>query len=166
MSRGRSAWTEIASPPALCRSVYAGLRRRGCSSERVFFLPESCCRVQKSPGFPSRVFDAHPVEFALVPHPSVPHQYDNVTEQIKGPLPPPTGCGSRQQLPFCLIVEPQRPSVLLHQFDFRSMADRLPFLRLVQHSSQSSQGAVPIAGRAWKSEFLAAIVGNLIQSYI
>src|SRR5215471_8420726 len=49
--------------------------------------------------------------------------------------------------------------VFFHHFDFRSVADHLPLLRFVQHSSQCSQSAVCVCSPARKLQWLGTISG-------
>jgi hypothetical protein len=54
--------------------------------------------------------------------------------------------------------------VFLHHFDFRSLADHLPLLSFLQHSSQRSQSAIGIRGRTGKFQLLSEIVSDLVDS--
>src|SRR5215471_5399456 len=70
-----------------------------------------------------------------------------------------------------LIGTSRRPSavtkmstVLFHHFDFRSVADHLPLLCFVQHSSQRPQSAIGIRDRAWKFRLLSEISRDLVDS--
>src|SRR4029077_12053686 len=101
--------------------------------------------------------DAHAVEFTLVSHSRIAHQDDDVAEKLKGSPSPGAGLGPFEQLPFCFIVKPKVSAMLLNHFNFGSVADHLPLLRFVEHSSQRPQSAVSISGRAWKLQLLGAI---------
>jgi len=54
--------------------------------------------------------------------------------------------------------------MLLHHFDFWSVADHLPLLRFVEHSSQCPQSTVGICSRARKFQLLGAIACDLVHS--
>src|SRR5215831_19509151 len=94
---------------------------------------------------PIEIFDAHAVEFPLVSHSRVAHQDDDVAEKLKGSPSPGAGLSSFEQLSFCFIVKPKMRPMSLHHFDFWSMADHLPLLRFVKHSSQCPQSAVGVS---------------------
>ena len=71
--------------------------------------------------------------------------------------------GSHCQFPFRFIVKTKVSSMLVHHFNFRSVADHLPLLCFVQHSSQCSQSAVGTCRRARKLQLLGAIACNLVD---
>jgi hypothetical protein len=102
----------------------------------------------------------------LVSHPGISHQDHDVAEEFKGSSPPSAGLGSFEQSPFRFIVKPKMTPMLLHQFDFRSVADHLPVLRFVKHSSQCPQSAVGIRGGAGKFQLLYTIACDLVDSRI
>src|SRR5579864_3047940 len=62
------------------------------------------------------------------------------------------------------MVQPKMSPMLLHQLDFWRVANHLALLGFVQHSSQSSQGAVGVRSRARKFQLLSTIACNLIYS--
>jgi len=95
---------------------------------------------------PIKVLNAHLEEFSLVPHSRVAHQDDNVAEKFERSRAPFAGYSSREQFPFRFIVKPKMSSMLLHQFDLRSVINHFPLVRFVQHSSQCSQSAICIRG--------------------
>ena len=64
----------------------------------------------------------------------------------------------------CRTVKTKMSTVLFHHFDFRSVADHLPLLCFVQHSSQRPQSAIGIRGRAWKFQLLSEISRDLVDS--
>src|SRR6266571_1877754 len=101
-------------------------------------------RHKDHPIFPIEIFDAHAVEFPLLSHPGISHQGHDVSEEFKGSPPPAAGLGSFKQSVFRSIIKPKMPPMLLHQFDFRSVADHLPLLCFVKHSSQCSQSTAGI----------------------
>jgi len=112
---------------------------------------------------PIQILDTHPEEFSFVPHSCVAHQDDDVPEKITSPWAPVASQGSHCQFPFRFIVKTKVSSMLFHHFDFRSVADHLPLLRFVKHSSQCSQSAVGICGRARRLQLLGAITCNLVD---
>src|SRR5262249_52493949 len=87
---------------------------------------------------PIEILDAHAVEFTLVSHSRIAHQDHDVAEQLKGSPSPGAGLSSFEQLPFCFIIKPKIPPMLLHHFDFWSMADHLPLLRFVEQCPASA----------------------------
>src|SRR6202021_1815674 len=108
--------------------------------------------------------DAHPEEFSFVPHSRVAHQDDDVTEKVTSSWAPVASQASHRQFPFRFIVKTKMSTVLFHHFDFRSVADHLPLLCFVQHSSQRPQSAIGIRGRAWKFQLLSEISRDLVDS--
>jgi hypothetical protein len=103
---------------------------------------------------PVQILDTHPEEFSFVPHSRVAHQDDDVTEKVTSSWAPVASQASHRQFPFRFIVKTKMSTVLFHHFDFRSVADHLPLLCFVQHSSQRPQSAIGIRGRAWKFQLL------------
>src|SRR5215469_13353729 len=110
-------------------------------------LEDAAAHRYKSPSFrslavrhkdhaisPIEIFDAHAVEFPLVPHPGISHQDHDIAEEFKGSPPPRAGLSSFEQSLFRVIVKPKVPPMLLHHFDFWSMTDHLPLLRFVEYS--------------------------------
>src|SRR5262245_38828296 len=75
------------------------------------------------PIFPIEILDAHAVEFSLVSHSRIAHQDDDVTEKFTRSLAPLASRGARYEFPFRFIVKPKVSPMLLHHFDFRSVAD-------------------------------------------
>src|SRR5215469_1211077 len=88
--------------------------------------------------FPIEILDAHAIELPLVSHSRIAHQDDDVTKKLTRSLAPVAGQSSREKFVFRFIVEPKVSSMLFHHLDFRSMADHLPLLSFVKHSSQRS----------------------------
>jgi len=113
---------------------------------------------------PIEILDAHPIEFPLVSHARIAHQDDDVAEKLKGSPSPGADLSCLEQLPFCFIIKPKMQTMHLHHFDFGSMADCLPLLRFVEHSTQCPQGTVGICSGARKFQLLGAIARNLVDS--
>ena len=116
--------------------------------------------------FPIEILDAHAVELPLVSHSRIAHQDDDVAEKLEGSPSRGAGLSSFKQPPFCFIIKPKMPPMLLHHFDFWSVADHLPLLRFVEHSSQRPQSTVGIGGRARKFQLLGAIACDLVHSQL
>ena len=102
----------------------------------------------------------------LVSHSRVAHQDDDVAEKLKSSPSPSARVRSFEQLPFCFIIKPKMSPMLLNHFDLRSVANHLPLLRFVEHSSQGPQSAVGISGRAWKFQLLGAIASDLVHFHL
>ena len=104
-----------------------------------------------------------PKEFSFVPHSCVAHQDDDVPEKFTSSWAPAGSQSPRYQFPFRFIVKTKVSSMLFHHFDFGSVADHLPLLRFVQHSSQCSQSAVGVCSRARKLQLFSAITCDLVD---
>ena len=113
---------------------------------------------------PIEILDAHALELTLVSHSRIAHQDDDVTQKLKGSTSPGVGLTSFEQLLFCFIVQPKMPPMLLHHFDFWSVADHLPLLRFVENSSPCLQSAIRVRGRARKFQLLGTIASDLVHS--
>jgi hypothetical protein len=155
---------EIPNPPALHRTWPAEFRRLARSSEPAVALLRSCCLAKDYTVLPVQILDSHPEEFSFVPHSPVAHQDDDVTKKVTSSWASVASQASHRQFPFRFIVKTKMSTVLFHHFDFRSVADHVPLLCFVQHSSQRPQSAIGIRGRAWKFQLLSEISRDLVDS--
>ena len=93
---------------------------------------------EDQPVLPVQIFNPHPVEFALISHPGIAHQDNDVTKEVPRPFSPLATVSRSQQFSFCLNIESERSSMLFHEFNLRSTSNQSPFLGFMKHSPEGS----------------------------
>ena len=98
---------------------------------------------------PINVLDAHPVEFASVPHPGITHDHNDVPQWLF--------CVGKK-LTFGLVIEFQSPSGLFEQFELGDVVQQFAFFGLAQYAAQGAERIVAVGGRARKAQRLSIII--------
>jgi hypothetical protein len=77
----------------------------------------------------------HREDFFLVAHPRIAHDHQHVTKRL---------FAERQKLGFDVGVDDALPCMLLHELDFRSGLDSVPFLGFSKHPAKGAECVIVI----------------------